>query len=255
MRFSSHMAGVTAPASAHAPAPSSGSFTSVNAHPQPPSAIPRRPSPSPPTRPSRLSEATAKAAADSQPMSKSASASSATVEQNATATEPNGVSPYGTRSRNRAGISRPNYAEDRDLDADYHAETDKSPGTNTRRSSNAAPVPVAHEARSFTASPASHQIPGMSSFSVHGETTPAPPPPSRKRKAPGSNQPVIAATTTATVQTTGAGRKAATAASNAVRRENNLMTFENSHAILRNGKLKADDGTTLAVNGEFRAQF
>ncbi|KAH6691619.1 SANT domain-containing protein [Plectosphaerella plurivora] len=61
----------------------------------------------------------------SQPMTKSNSASSdtaaATARDSALAAAVaagDGASPYGTRSRNRTGTSRPNYAEDKDIDAE-----------------------------------------------------------------------------------------------------------------------------------------
>jgi hypothetical protein len=45
-------------------------------------------------------------------------------------------------------------------------------------------------------------------------------------------------------------RKASTAAASAGgARESNMLTFENCQGYLKNGKLKADDGTVLAVNG------
>lgn len=49
------------------------------------------------------------------------------------------ASPYGTRSRNRNGSSRPNYAEDRDIDADlYDFYHEKKEGADSKKSSRQA---------------------------------------------------------------------------------------------------------------------
>ena len=279
---------------------STNPFTSVNAPSTSTSKSARAASKSPPaTRQSRLSEAAAKnAPPDSQPMTKTPSSQSAEHLANNHA-DTNGPSPYGTRSRNRAGASRPNYAEDRDPDADYEwpsskksqgvvsepapanntapMDHEKTSGTNTRRSSTAATAVPASAAASASAAPAnaptsatptskassalppSHQIPGMSSFSVHPEGVPPPVTHTRKRKAPGSNQHVQHPTsaTTAPVQGAGTLRKhASTATPQQTARQTNLMTFETSRAYLKGGKLKADDGTLLGVNGrQCLAQF
>ncbi|CAI4216562.1 unnamed protein product [Parascedosporium putredinis] len=54
-------------------------------------------------------------------------------------------SPYGTRSRNRTGNARPNYAEDKDMDLDYEylppkKENELKKSTRQNNPSPAAPV-------------------------------------------------------------------------------------------------------------------
>ena len=210
---------------------------------------------------------------ESQPMTKTSSSSSVAPDQQAnSSTDANGASPYGTRSRNRTGNARPNYAEDRELEMDFewtsskktqvaanstipsnvlHGDNDKPPATNTRRSSTTASVGPITTNKPVTINLQNSNLPGMSSFSVYPEATTGPTAPSRKRKAPG-NGPVTTHTSSALTQTSAAAMsRRFPPPSNASRlRATNLMTFENCQGYLKNGKLKADDGTTLAVNGE-----
>jgi hypothetical protein len=84
-------------------------------------------------------------------------------------------------------------------------------------------------------------IPGTSTFSANfgaGTGTAG----SRKRKQPPNGAGSTAA------YTNGASKKALTTASDD-HRYSNMMTFENSGARLKNGQLKADDGTVLGLNG------
>lgn len=202
---------------------------------------------------------------ESQPMTATSSSSSHPPEQTNGATpDTNGASPYGTRSRNRTGNSRPNYAEDRDPDMDFEfsanrkpqainlADKERSSGTNTRRSSNAA-IPTPPQATTKAASPSSSRdpLPGMSSFSLSGENSsePAAPAPSRKRKAPGATpgtQPVATASSTSAAAP---ARKATSSAAMLNATASNLMSFTWCRGYLKNGKLKADDGTVLSVDG------
>ena len=212
---------------------------------------------------------------ESQPMTTSSSSSSSMQpdQQVNNSMDPNGPSPYGTRSRNRTGNARPNYAEDRELEMDFEwssakksnavgssavpgnalsGDSEKPSAATTRRSSTTAPTTSPVNNKAITASPQTNHLPGMSSFSVYPETSAAPPPPSRKRKAPG-NGPVVSQTSLAVTQASGSSISRRTAPSTNARRlrTTNLMTFENCQGYLKNGKLKADDGTTLAVNGMF----
>lgn len=210
---------------------------------------------------------------ESQPMTKTSSSSSVAPDQQAnSSTDANGASPYGTRSRNRTGNARPNYAEDRELEMDFEwtsskkmqavanstissnvlpGDSDKLSATNTRRSSTTASVGPITTNKPVTVNPQNNNLPGMSSFSVYPEATTGTTAPSRKRKAPGSG-PVTTHTSSALTQTSVAAMSRRVPPSNASRlRTTNLMTFENCQGYLKNGKLKADDGTTLAVNGEY----
>ena len=201
-------------------------------------------------------------ALESQPMTKTSSSSSVPSGMATTTADNVGPSPYGTRSRNKAGNARPNYAEDREMDteSDWVAakksqasgglvssgqaqagDSDRSTGVNTRRSSNTAPASATSKAG--PAGNAKDGIPGTSSFSLNAEAIASPvPTTSKKRKAPGGGVAASAA---------GASRRATTTVSSARHRETNMLTFENSQGYLQDGKLKADDGTILAINGEW----
>ena len=211
---------------------------------------------------------------ESQPMTATSSSSSMPSDQQANnPMDATGASPYGTRSRNRTGNPRPNYAEDREIEMEYewsstkrpHAgsgpsipnsapsgDGDKPSAANTRRSSTTAPIapPTINKAAVPTVS--KDHLPGMSSFPVNPEPNTAPPAPSRKRKAPG-NGPATSHTTSAPIQTPAPSipRRTAGVSNAKASRGTNLMTFESCQGYLKNGKLKADDGTLLAVNGTF----
>lgn len=224
----------------------------------PPNALPSQPRPDPPPEPP--------AKATSQSMVTSLSSSSAPSAQHTHAMDTNGPSPYGTRSRNRTGTSRPNYAEDRELDTEYEwsstkklhtslatsaaaqmpsADGERLSGISTRRSSTtASTTPINKQAGINTPK---EQIPGMSSFSLNTEIVTSAPPQSRKRKAPGSH--VTSSAANGGDQAANLPRKQASIATMNCMWETNMMSFEGSQAYLKDGKLVADDGTTLEVNG------
>ena len=213
---------------------------------------------------------------ESQPMTAQSSTSSIPSDQQQAnnSMETTGTSPYGTRSRNRTGNPRPNYAEDREPEMEYewsstkkpHAssgpsmpttaqsgDSDKPLAANTRRSSTTVPIALPTNNKVPLPSLQKDHLPGMSSFSVNPEPSTAPPAPSRKRKAPG-NVPALPQTSSAVTQTPApiiSRRTAAVPPHPKACRETNLMTFETCQGYLKNGKLKADDGTILAVNGKF----
>ncbi|KAG8526969.1 uncharacterized protein KY384_008398 [Bacidia gigantensis] len=225
-------------------------------------------SPSPATP--RLNGVPAKpSTAESQPMTTTSSSSPQPLpQQNGNTAETNGTAPYGTRSRNRTGNSRPNYAEDRDPDMDfeYHSkkktqttappslqaafDTDKSSGSNTRRSSGAAAPAQASAAKAALSNAVKDNLPGMSSFSVNPDMSNSPPAPpiSRKRKAPGA-APLGHAVSSNTSPASTTTRRAASGTP-VLGRTTNLMTFESCRRYVKNGKLKSDDGTILSVNGK-----
>ncbi|KAI4247716.1 MAG: hypothetical protein L6R40_001302 [Gallowayella cf. fulva] len=184
--------------------------------------------------------------------------------------EDNGPSPYGTRSRHRTGNARVNYAEDRELDMDYdwapaskkargsstsasstnlQAEDNDTAGVNTRRRSlTTAILPPASKGGNTNLS--KEQIPGLSSFSVHPGASASAPQPSKKRKAPGTVPAAPASTSTMpnAANNQVGPRKAAPVASTNGSRTTNMLSFDVSQGFLKNGELKADDGTALAVN-------
>ncbi|KAL8935062.1 MAG: hypothetical protein Q9211_004905 [Gyalolechia sp. 1 TL-2023] len=203
-------------------------------------------------------------------MTATSSASSAFPPQPRNAMEDNGPSPYGTRSRNRTGNARPNYAEDRELEMDYdwapaskkargsstsasstnvQGEENESLGVSTRRRSlTTVALPSSTKGANSTA-PKDH-IPGMSSFSVHPEPSEAPQQPSKKRKAPGAVPAALSTLSANTTSTTSftTSRKSSKLTSAHVSRFTNMLSFDASQGYLKKGELIADDGTVLAVN-------
>ncbi|KAI2416327.1 putative PHD type zinc finger protein with BAH domain-containing protein [Ophidiomyces ophidiicola] len=197
----------------------------------------------------------------SQPMTTTRSASSAadTPKLQPTALSSSSTpAPYGTRSRNRVGVPRPNYAEDRDLDLDLEpigaakpssAKKTFSTGQSTSRSSPSADRPAGVSTRrarndSNYGSSTKEPIPGTSTFSVNPNVING----SKKRKQPGSGATAVGSSTpTSTGQ---ASKKFIVTPSGSAELEcaTNMMSFHNSRGYLKNGKLKADDGTTLAPN-------
>lgn len=184
------------------------------------------------------------------------------------------ASPYGTRSRNRTGASRPNYAEDKDLDVEMfepdRREDESKKATRQAGSANASqggaaaprpsngsssrkPLPTesTHHAaqKEQTSTTTSNSTPSA-------VTTPAPSTqPSRKRKAATSQastpasghvQQSLSNGATTTVQR----RPAVVSHSGIGYSETNMLTFENCAGKPKDGKIIADDGTVLEVNGE-----
>ena len=227
--------------------------------------LPENDTPGPPTKSSSPSTsqagsktgASVKGTQASQTMVQSTSSSPSA--QVPSSNEVAGPSPYGTRSRNRTGSSRPNYAEDRELEMDYEwgsskratsatsnglqaMDADKASGLNVRRTVTSANIAVVNKgAPGMTVS---KDLPGMSTFSVN---TDAGAPQSKKRKVAGG-------ATNSHHVTQNSNRKQnhalSTSASNV--RESNMFSFEISRGYLKNGKLEADDGTTFSINGEFK---
>ncbi|KAJ5509717.1 hypothetical protein N7527_011860 [Penicillium freii] len=161
---------------------------------------------------------------------------------------------YGTRSRGR-NAPRPNYAEDRDLDADIDLS---APNSKAKRNSGVALNNIVNGAnideKTSSAQPrksltngqnangsAKDAIPGTSSFSarpedVNGSNL-------RKRKQPAS-------TPNSTPNSGGAAKKIFTTPPGDSEGGyfTNMMSFENSGPYLQDGQLIADDGTTFALN-------
>jgi hypothetical protein len=190
----------------------------------------------------------------SQPMT----ATTSSASQNPMQLEGDGsaeAATYGTRSRNKGGNSRPNYADDRELDLEIEA-AGRIPKTKPKKvaapSSNAS---VAQDESSKSAAPPQNgfatvntaatngvaPLPGMSTFSTQ--------PPSKKRKQPGSNT-SVSSPAPAPVQAAQKTRGAPSSASR-LHLETNMLSFSRCRGRLNAKKqLIADDGTTLSANGE-----
>lgn len=164
------------------------------------------------------------------------------------------VATYGTRSRNRTGNARPNYAEDQEMDfemtsttatkkklaADAGGATPQNSGDSKRARGDLQQLLTG----SGTATP-------TSTNGVNGkESTPgAASNPSKKRKAAGPPTTLMQTPPVSNSTAPSASRKVA--ASSATARETNVVTFSKHKACLnKKGELVADDGMKLSVNGK-----
>ncbi|RKL03076.1 hypothetical protein BFJ68_g11691 [Fusarium oxysporum] len=193
----------------------------------------------------------------SDPMTTQSSLDSAAKEAGA-----DSAFPYGTRSRNRTGTSRINYAEDRDIDGDvydyYHDKKDSDSKKTSRQSSAAvngdAPRGGASSRKAGTDEPKAAQVANtpkeqQSGSSNNVPTTtqqPAASQPARKRKVVGNP----AGSTNPATSVNNSTKK--TASSGTPSRipwpETNMLTFDNCKSRPVNGKMVADDGTALEPN-------
>jgi hypothetical protein len=205
-------------------------------------------------------------AVESQPMTASNSTSS---NPSTKETAPGGTGaavPYGTRSRNRTGTSRPNYAEDKELDAEFELAS-SSKDTSGRKAgraidnvtdagrptSNVRKNPVSEIEHTLTIqSHYKEPIPGTSTFSANPAAT-GPPLHSKKRKAtsqPTMFQPQLQNPAQNLAVPQAVTRRASMAAQVVAGfRDSNMLSFENCAGHLSGKRLVADDGTVLEVNG------
>ncbi|KAF2026496.1 hypothetical protein EK21DRAFT_73969 [Setomelanomma holmii] len=182
--------------------------------------------------------------------------------------EENGAAPYGTRSRNRPGRSRPNYAEDTEMDFEMTAPSTNGnmsdpPSRNSVVADNSQPSGTSGKKGSGPAQ-------GNASWGNSGANTkdePANPNISGASAVTVANQPIAAQSTTkrrknAAAAANGVHQNAAAPAQSGPKRGNqlmvaansargtNMLTFENTGAMLKNGHMEADDGQTVSVNDQ-----
>jgi hypothetical protein len=206
--------------------------------------------------------------ADSQPMTASNSTSSNPSTKEAASGSTGAAVPYGTRSRNRTGTSRPNYAEDKEIDAEFEIPS-SSKDINGRKAARVgdvgnvteAPKPT-NSARKIPAPEMEHTltiqshykepIPGTSTFSANPAAT-GPSHYSKKRKAtsqPSTFQPQLQVPIQNPATPQAVTRRASMAAQVVAGfRDSNMLSFENCAGRLSGQRLVADDGTVLEVNG------
>jgi hypothetical protein len=182
--------------------------------------------------------------------------------------EENGAAPYGTRSRNRPGRSRPNYAEDTEMDFEMAAtsttgnmsdppsrdsvvaDSGQSSGVNGKKGLAAAQGNGSwgNSGPNTSDEPATPNISGASAITAANQPSTAQPTTKRRKNAAaatnGVHQNAAAPTQTAAKR----GNQVMVAAHSA--RETNMLTFENTGAMLKNGHMEADDGQTVSINGE-----
>ena len=237
----------------------------------------------------RMSDPMPKSASNSaspQPMDKSSAAASKDAAGGT-------ASPYGTRSRNRTGASRPNYAEDKDIDVEIFdgssgrdgdskkATTRQASSANATHATQAAaprpsngtsrkPLPSDDNKQSTPqAAPKEHHQSSSTTPTINGNNTTNGPTKSKKRKAEpvqtpsGSQTPNTSnahSNSSAVQKRAGAASQGGNGNSNSSNlksgslhtgyAETNLLTFENCKSRPKNGKMVADDGTVLEVNGK-----
>lgn len=174
---------------------------------------------------------------------------------------------YGTRSRNRGGNARPNYAEDKDIEMDvydYYHDGKKDGDGPGKKSSRQASINGGVEATRASvvsrkagaddakAAPSQngHKDQGSNGTTGASQATTQTQPTgasqtSRKRKA------AAGATPSSTVVS---ARKASGAAQNpgTTWPDTNMLSFDNCKARTDNGRMVADDGTVLEANGKLQ---
>lgn len=167
--------------------------------------------------------------------------------------------PYGTRSRGR-NAPRPNYAEDRDIDLDLElaAPTSKSAKRNSGvalnnivngSKSEGEKASSAQPRKSLTNGTSSNPstkeaIPGTSSFSARPEDINGISSLRKRKHAASTSYPTA-------VAGGNAAKKIFTSAPGDGDEcyITNMVSFETNGHFLKDGKLRTDDGITLAVNG------
>ncbi|KAK0126255.1 putative PHD type zinc finger protein with BAH domain-containing protein [Cadophora gregata] len=202
-------------------------------------------------------------AAESQPMTASNSNSSNPSTKDAASSGTGPAIPYGTRSRNRTGNSRPNYAEDKELDAEFEVAPPlkESTGRKATRTVEAMSTTEAGQTQNATrisngtiqdnapTIPIHHKdpIPGTSTFSANPTANGGH---SKKRKAATQaplQQPQLQVPPQNTSQAVTRRSSIALYTGNSLE-DSNMLSFENCGGRLKNKKLVADDGTVLEVN-------
>lgn len=170
------------------------------------------------------------------------------------------VATYGTRSRNRTGNARPNYAEDQDtMDFELSsaaAATKKKPTAKDAAAADSAThnAAEAKRAQEFARLIAVNGNGASGNGDGTKESTPGASgvasSVSKKRKAAGGAPAVLTQTPPpSNSPAPTASRKLAPPST--VARETNVMTFTKHRSCLnKRGELVADDGTKLSVNGK-----
>lgn len=182
------------------------------------------------------------------------------------------ASPYGTRSRNRSGNPRPNYAEDKDIEMDnydfYQGKKDGSP----RRAGNRPPPPpppakdaVNGDATRGNAVPrktsadepkttqsqngTKDQISSTPTTTSTNVQTSSAVQPSRKRKATAQSAASTGQVTSVNTSVKKNGNSGVPPAGISWP-DTNMLTFENCNSRPDNRRMVADDGTVLEPNGD-----
>ena len=170
---------------------------------------------------------------------------------------------YGTRSRNRTGNARPNYAEDNEMDFEYSSNNKKKQSDAAGAASAGPTPPDSKQPQEPARFVAVNSNAGLSKAAAAKESTPGmatggPGTISKKRKAAAaSNSQAPTPPSNNTPAPSGARKTGGLAALSATSgRDANVMTFHKHKACLnKRSELVADDGTKLSINGEFLIFF
>lgn len=195
----------------------------------------------------------------SQPMTATNSASSNRLNKDA-GTNGIGGAAYGTRSRNRTGASRINYAEDKEMDVDIEIAkevrkaargNDSRPATSTNNgpSTGTAKKTTAPESEPVATTQNNNKepIPGTSTFSAN-PSIPATQS-SKKKKPPAQTASTAPPSSSQNIIPNSPSVHTNTSRVSMAMHESNMLSFDNCGARLKDEKLVADDGTVLSVNG------
>jgi hypothetical protein len=199
--------------------------------------------------------------AQSEPMTRLPSTSSQASSKEPTVPV---SSSYGTRSRNRRGGDRPNYAEDVEMDFEMANQPNippRDPDLSSLEDEPPSPLPlnspqspapskrVASTSNGWNALNKETSIPSTSAF----PTVSTVPVPSRKRKAAAiASQNIASGNSSAPTTTQTSSKKGGISAlPTPPSRETNMVTFENCNTTLnRDGHLVSDEGKVFAPNGK-----
>lgn len=187
------------------------------------------------------------------------------------------AAPYGTRSRNRPGRSRINYAEDTEMDfemtapasmngiasdppsrSSVAAESGQSSSVGGKKSAGAGQgsAPWGNPGPNPKDGSANLSISGSSAATPATQTNTAQPTSKRRKNAAKDATNGTQASAAAPSQPAKRGTQVQAPATAApYTRESNMMTFESSGAMLKDGRLRADDGQIVSINGKSRLSF
>ncbi|KAJ4987413.1 BAH domain-containing protein [Stagonosporopsis vannaccii] len=181
------------------------------------------------------------------------------------------AAPYGTRSRNRPGRSRINYAEDTEMDFEMTApastngnasdpssrgsvaaESGQPPGVSGKKGAGAGQgsAPWGNSGANLKDTQANLTISGSSATTPGAQANTAQTTTKRRKTAAKDVANGVQAGATAPSQAAKRAAQVQAPATAPYTRESNMMTFEFSGAFLKDGSLQADDGQILSVNDQ-----
>ncbi|KAJ9652044.1 putative PHD type zinc finger protein with BAH domain-containing protein [Neophaeococcomyces mojaviensis] len=195
--------------------------------------------------PSAAADPQAQFVPQSQP--KNVTSSTASDLHNISGDDANVAGPYGTRSRNRPGVARPNYADDKEIDHEieaagrYQHKLSKKFATSTA-AADMEQVPARNGFAAIDGAVAAANLEHVAPVSNGTNNTQPATTASKKRKQPGSS-------TTVSAPPPAVAKPSPPAVSRPKFAESNMLSFSDSRARLNNKEqLVADDRTTIQIN-------